>query len=516
MTLAETRATPPSPRAAKLLSVGLLFLATGLTAAAWLYHTLPGQFVLLGRDTFIFLEGTLRTMNGDLPNYDFRSQLGPAMWAIPSLFLRPETLWLTVPVLLVVATALTVLLSTQLLRPESVLNGIALLVILIFCTLAINAPSRFGDTSGTLLWHRIYSNISNTLLIPLTAWLTLAIMGQGRTLSWFAAVLLGVALFLMFTLKVTYFIAAALLLIVAVLLVRELRRDTLRAFVAFATMLLVTTLLFPAVILGYASDILLSARISSAGSSQILVDVVVLIRQYAIQLGILFVLLWFAPRSRAMAVFLMACALITLFIDRFDAGPTKFALLLGVVIGLAFGLSERLPVARGLLCVALLVAALAPSAYIKLKALIQNYDLATDRSGVALNSMRIDAVQSGAIDYVATAQAAFANLDASIPETCLDRGYMVADLVNPFGALLARNGAPTEVLWVHDGLTVSRADPSPFESFLGDASFIMVPKAPLWPSATAFVTETYADDLSALPVAFENEGWTVYGACRDG
>ena len=38
----------------------------------------------------------------------------------------------------------------------------------------------------------------------------------------------------------------------------------------------------------------------------------------------------------------------------------------------------------------------------------------------------------------------------------------------------------------------------------------MVPKVPLWAAATDFVTQTYADDLAAQMVTFENDGWGVY------
>ncbi|MEL7282734.1 MAG: hypothetical protein AAFY35_15900 [Pseudomonadota bacterium] len=495
----------------RLLSLGLIALAAGLTILAYLYHTDPGQFVILGRDTLIFLEGTSRVMQGDLPNHDFSSQLGPAMWVIPNLFLSEAQLWLTVPVLLITATALVTWLATALLRPENSAQFLALLVILAFCAMAINAPSRFGDAPDILLWHRIYSNIANTVLMLLTAWVILRLMSDRAPLSWSGATALGLALFLLFMLKVTYFLAALALLACAL---RPLGRDITRTVAVFVTPLLFTTVLFPAVTISYISDLAFSASISQRNPSQILADLQALAQKYALPFAALFALGFMAlradpGRARVFGLFFIACGLITVFVDYFDAGPSKSAPVLGLVIGLTYVVLARPNWPMALLPLIILPTAFAQDAYIKATALAQNHALADASDTVTYNRFRID-MQPELVRYTRSAEAAFAHLDETYSEACLERGYMVADLVNPFSALLARSGASTQNLWIHDGLTVSRERPAAFDDMTGQAAVIMVPKVPLWTSATAFVTDVYADDLASQTVTFENDGWILY------
>ena len=495
----------------RLLSFGRIVLAAGLTIVAYLYHTDPGQFVILGRDTLIFLEGTSRVMQGDLPNHDFASQLGPAMWVIPNLFLSEGQLWLTVPVLLITATALVTWLATALLRPGNLAQGLAFLAVTLLCAMAINAPSRFGDAPDILLWHRIYSNIANTVLMLLTAWISLRLLTDRAPLSWAGAIPLGLALFLLMMLKITYFLAALALLACAL---RPLGRDIARTLAVCVTPFLFTTVLFPAVTISYIADLAFSASISQNDPGQLLSELQWLAQKYALPLAALFALGFMVlradpGRARVLMTFVIACGIITIFVDYFDAGPTKSAPVLGLVIGLTYVALHRPEWPLALLALIILPTALAQDAYTKATALQQNHALADASDTVTYNRFRID-MQPGLVSYMRTAEAAFAHLDQTLSEACVTRGYMVADLVNPFSALLARPGASTDTLWIHDGLTVSRDQPTPFEKMTGQAAVVMVPKVPLWPAATDFVTQTYADDLAAQMVTFENDGWVVY------
>lgn len=501
----------PLPPPNRLLSVALFLVAVAVTVGAYYYHTLPGQFVVFGAEIFIYLEGAARVMQGDLPNHDFSSPLGPALWVVPSIFLSETQIWLVLPVLLITATALISLLATVVLRPDNLAQFFVLIAIIAFCAVTLNAPSRFGDASDTLLWSGIYASMCSVIVLLLSAWVTINALSEPAPLTWPGAAIVGVSLFFLFVVSIPYFLAALLLLILAF---RSLAQDFSRVLSAFVTPLVFITVLFPAMTIGYISDVIHEFGIALFDLTYLSTEATEFAEKYAISLAALFALCFLSCRAhpgRLSTLLLLGLlmVIVTLFVVVFDRGPMKSAPLLGLITGLTFALVSRPVWPLALLPLMILPLAIGQHAYTKGIAMQRNFMLASEVNTVIYNRFRIDQ-QDGLFDYTRTAEAAFAQLEREPSDACLVTNYWIADLTNPFGALLSRPGAMFETLWIENGVTVSSASEPSWEGTTGGADYVFVPKLPLSPDSTDFIAETFAEDLDAKLVIFENDGWTVY------
>jgi hypothetical protein len=207
----------------------------------YLYLLGPVPSTVYGNDVFLLLDGGWRILNGQAPNHDFYLSMGPIiyMWAAAGLGIAHYSAsGLTIGFLLF--AALIVLFAFLISRTRMTAAGSILFstYILLLCT----GPMPLGknpnlDLTYAMLYNRFgYGLLGIIFLIQL---LTPRDGDEGSHSDWFAGIVTGLCLTVLFFLKITYFGVGALLVLLSTLAFADLR--TPRRLLAIACGLLPTT-----------------------------------------------------------------------------------------------------------------------------------------------------------------------------------------------------------------------------------------------------------------------------------
>jgi hypothetical protein len=200
----------------------------------------PVPSTVFGNDVFLLLDGGWRILNGLVPNRDFYLSLGPIiyMWTAAGLWLAHNSAYGLTIGFLSFAALITVLAfwtsRTRMTAAGSILFSI---FILLLCT----GPMPLGANSSLdLTYAMIYNRFGYGLLS--IVFITQIIRPDGRHESpreeWFAGIVAGASLALLFFLKISYFaVGGGFVLLGAFAYPRNTRR-----FVALASGLALTTL----------------------------------------------------------------------------------------------------------------------------------------------------------------------------------------------------------------------------------------------------------------------------------
>ena len=174
----------------------LLFL---IAVLPYYYLVSPGYFSIHGRDTHVFLDGIYRVYNGQIPHVDFESQLGSLFFSLPAFLANiTKGVWAAIPLFLVFITVFINICIFLLFHPNvkeiPLFLGFSLLLVII----AIS-PIRSGEILN-ITWHKIYSDVANSLLCLIIAYcgLKIYINQSERRSIFFEAIAVGSIFFFLF------------------------------------------------------------------------------------------------------------------------------------------------------------------------------------------------------------------------------------------------------------------------------------------------------------------------------
>src|ERR1700689_634214 len=167
----------------------------------------PVPSTVFGNDVFLLLDGGWRILNGLVPNRDFYLSLGPLiyMWTAAGLWLAHNSAYgLTIGFLLFAALITVFAFLTSRTRMTAAGSILFSIFILLLCT----GPMPLGANSSLdLTYAMIYNRFGYGLLSIL--FITQFIRPDARHArpreEWFAGIVAGASLALLFFLKVSYF-----------------------------------------------------------------------------------------------------------------------------------------------------------------------------------------------------------------------------------------------------------------------------------------------------------------------
>ena len=200
----------------------------------------PVPSTVFGNDVFLLLDGGWRILNGLVPNRDFYLSLGPLiyMWTAAGLWLAHNSAYgLTIGLLLFAALITVFAFWTSRTRMTAAGSSLLSIFILLLCT----GPMPLGANSSLdLTYAMIYNRFGYGLLsIIFVTQLIGSHAPKGKPQEdWFAGIVAGASLALLFFLKISYFAVGGGLVLLTVL---ADPRNT-RRFVALACGLVPTTL----------------------------------------------------------------------------------------------------------------------------------------------------------------------------------------------------------------------------------------------------------------------------------
>lgn len=495
----------------------------------------PGVFPILGRDTVLVLDGIHRVVHGQVPHVDFSSQLGPALFLLPALFVdSSEALWRALPGFLVLNALVLALACLVLFRTDGRAGALHAIGVSLVAVLIAVSPIRSGDgwlaeyyVQG-ITWHRVFADVANALLFVVAAFLAARAVGRrlARKAPLAVAAVFAVAIVYAALLKITY--ALGLSALVGTLLFTRSREDAFTVGYAAALVLAAAGALWgflPELVQGYLSDVALAGELSSraepAAIASQLLDLTYASRMaVAYAIALVFVLWGAGTAAEARLVALVAAAsyAVALFLDVFDDGPAKLVPLYGVLLALGAAFAERLRPGRAALLGLSVLAVLGPLVAAKGHALLryQRYvEAARADEGRLRNGFVVSDTSYGHdfASYVRSGERAIEEARAFVRDA---RGCALApapyalDIANPFPFLLRTPPPRTAKLWIHEGLNIAAERHPPFAELVGSANLVMLPRRPMWGASTRFLRRTYRADLRGLPVAASSPGWVVF------
>jgi hypothetical protein len=501
-----------SPTAAILLAA----------VACALLLALPGQTVTTRyvNDLLILLDAAYRIANGQVPNRDFHSALGPLAYYVPTLGYRltgqlgsalPSGMALTV-----IALAFPIAhICASRLRPAVGLPFAA------FLLLVIAVPMNLGEGVFDLSFAMFYNRIGWAALAALLVMhLSPARVVRHQTLvdaSWASLLVLALVY-----IKASY-AAVALAFLLMMLLDRRARRWAALALLLVAGSILLVELAWGATAT-YLADIMLAARTTGLKDWRSPVDAALHSLPDIVLFGFVSGLaLWRAPAWRD-AVFYAYClgaglAIITLNaqvwwgILTLQAGAAVASETLARSRPRAQGIGAVLPRAAPLLLATMLL----PQAVHCAAALTLHSAVASTRSGepfgfpnfgaarLALIWMPGDhARMTGYLDSLKDGAALLRSLDPPAERV------FVLDFVSPFSSALGLKPPSGDTAWMHLWHNFDEEHFLPPSEVLRDVQIVMEPKAPVEPFTAAALKRLYGAYVEEhFSIVAETKQWTV-------
>jgi hypothetical protein len=500
----------------------LVFAMAGLCA---LLLALPGETVTTKylNDLFIFLDGVHRIDQGQIPNRDFHTALGPLVYYIPVLgYWLSGTFGGAMPVgmaILVVAMApIAAHALGSRLRP---MIGLPLAA---FLLLVLAVPINIGESIGALSFGMFYNRIGWAALGILLV-LHLHPLRPGRSGGVLDTLCATALILLMLYTKISYALVG-LAFLVLLLLDSKQRRWAAAALVAVPLGAYGVELAWGGT-LGHVEDLRLASRVS--GSLAQINDLVAIVfrnlSDFVLYTLIAVLVLWRTRSIRHLLYFgFCAGSGWALISQNFQQTGV---VTLGVGAAVAAEMLARShaaqPTPRSSVTTGahlLLLAMLLPMTLHNAAALGLHSTLATVRHGDPVPLERFEGVRlarlwfDGPYPYPMFVRYMASLRDGAAALGSVDGGaerVVVLDFVNPFTAGLGLKPPQGDSTWHHWGRTINEESFLPAEELFRDVRLVMEPKWAVEESTATGMRQIYADHLSdRYEVAVETADWRIH------
>lgn len=499
-----------------LLSLGWIVFAIGLILALLL--ALPGQTVTTKyvNDLFIFLDGAYRIVEGQVPNRDFHSSLGPLAFYLPAFGYRlTGELGAAMPLGMGLAVVCLAAVGAHIIGSRMrASTGIALAVfLLLVATVPLNPGEGIGDLSFAMFYNRLGWTAVGLLLVMYLP----PKIANARQLNLDALCAAALAVFLIY-LKVSYGLVA-LAFIIFTLTSRSSWRWSAMALALVAAAMIVVELVWRGSA-GYLDDMMLAREVSGEVPGvqrlativlQNLADVAVYLVFAALLLGLRqnFRDLLFMGFCGATGVLIIEQNFQIVGIITLAAGGAVAAELLAVTLK-PRGLHLGLPLLLGIMMLPVTVQNGAALALHGGLALSDQGDeiVLPELVGVRLVKLNNEGLYRNFSRYnqsIADGAVALAALDTAVERV------VVFDFVSPFTAGLGLQPPRGDSPWFHWGRTLDDEVYPPAAEILGDAKIIMEPKWAIEAWTAGGMRRVYAPYLEAnFTLERETNDWRVY------
>ncbi|WP_210204337.1 hypothetical protein [Devosia submarina] len=501
------------------MSLGWIVFAIGVVCA--LVLAVPGQTITTKyvNDLFIFLDGAYRIFEGQVPNRDFHSSLGPLAFYLPAFgYAITGSLGAAMPLGMGLATVFLAAIGAHLIGTRMrAVTGIPLaMFLLLIAAVSLNPGEGIADLSFAMFYNRLGWTAIGLLLVmylPPQDW-----SRRQTALDALCAALL--TLFLLY-LKASYGLVA-LAFIIFMATDRQSRPWAIAALLAIAAAILLIEPFWRGT-LTYFADVQLAREVSG--------DIPDLVRLVTIAL----------PNLADIAVFLVFTLLLLVVRRRF-----RDFLFLGFVGATGILLIEQnfqivgiLTLAAGASVVAELIARAAPPwardgigaglpllvAIMMVPVTVQNGAALVLHAGLALGQkgepitlpgyagVRLAQLSNEGLyrnfsrynQSLADGAVALASLDTEVERV------VVFDFVGPFSAGLGLVPPRDDSPWYHWGRTLHDEVFPPADEILADAKIIMEAKAPIEVWTANGMRRVYAPYLdNNFTLASESADWRIY------
>jgi hypothetical protein len=503
-------------------SVAMLVVA--MAAICALFLALPGQTITTKylNDLFIFLDGVHRVAEGQVPNRDFHTALGPLVYYAPALgYWLSGNLGGAMPVgmaliVITLAPAAAHILSSRL-RPAIALPLAA------FVILVAAVPINLGESIGALSFAMFYNRIGWSALTLLLV-LYLRPSKPSRYQALLDAASAAFLIVLMLYIKISYGVVGLGFLAFMLFDPRQ------RGWAGAALVLVLGTGLFIEALWGgtaaHIADLMIAGRVSGSldtidelftALSRNLSDYVI----FAVVMGLA---LW---RTRSIRDFLFfgfcAGSGFMLITQNFQTWGI-ISLAAGVAVAVEMLARADGPVAdrqrRSMTAGAqlLLLAFVMPASIQHAAALGLHAALASTKQGLAAPMPNFDRIRLVRLwtegDYplfsryfasLGDGAQALRNLEG------LSGKVLVLDFVGPFSAGLGLKPPYGDSTWYHWGRTINEENYLPGRTILRDVQIVMEPKWPVEVATAEGLRRLYADDLAEhFELAQETADWKIY------
>ena len=498
------------------LPLGWVVFAIALILALLL--ALPGQTVTTKyvNDLFIFLDGAYRIMEGQVPNQDFHSSLGPLAFYLPAVgYALTGQLGAAMPVGMAIAVVLLGVVGAHIIGSRMrALTGVPLAVfLLLVATVPLNPGEGIGDLSFAMFYNRLGWTAVGLLLI-----MYLPPRASDNTHTYLDALCATALTAFLIYLKGSYGLVA-LGFIVFTLTNRSSWRWSALALALLAATAIVVELVWRGSA-GYLDDVMLARDVSGELPDFRRLATIVLQNLADIAVYLVFAALLVAlRRSFRDFLFMGFCGATGVLIieQNFQivgivtlvAGGAVAAEMLAIHLERR-GLHLGLPLLLGILMLPVTVQnGIALTLHSGLALTNQGDEIALPNlAGVHLVKLNNEGLYRNFSRYnqsIADGAGALASLDTAVERV------VVFDFVSPFTAGLGLVPPEGDSPWYHWGRTLDDEVYPPAESILADAKIIMDPKWAIEAWTAGGMRRVYASYLDAnFTLERETADWRVY------
>jgi hypothetical protein len=508
--------------AVRMRSTGLLLLALGAVCALLL--AVPGETVTTNylNDLFLFLDGVHRIAEGQVPNRDFHTALGPLVYYAPA-----AGYWLSgnfggaMPtgmalLVLALAPAAAYIVSSRLRPAIAIPLGTYLILV---AAVPINLGESIGALSFAMFYNRIGWSALGLLLV-----MYLRPEHSRRHHQWIDTLCAAFLILLMLYIKISYGLVG--LGFLALLLLDSRQRGWAAAAFAIVFLAGLVIELFWGGTANHIADLLLAGRVS--GSVDILDELAtVLFKNLAdyVQFAIFTALALWRTRSLRDALFLGFCASsgYVLMTQNFQNWGIV-TLVAGAAVAVETAARKdaleadehRASVTAG--AQLLLLALLLPAMIHNAAALSLHAGLALLKQGQAVPLANFDRIRLVKLwsegEYPIFSRYLASLEDGAHALSSLEwkaDHVFVLDFVGPFSAGLGLRSPHGDGTWHHWGRTVNEDNHLPAQTLLRDVHVVMVPKWPIEVSTAEGLQRLYGEYLDEhFKLGRETADWSVY------
>ncbi|APX14043.1 hypothetical protein BWR18_19465 (plasmid) [Tateyamaria omphalii] len=496
---------------ATTLICGALLVLPGVTASSMYFN-----------DILIFLDGAYRVVNGQVPNQDFHTALGPLNYYLPGLgYWMTDRLGMAMPVgmaalMLVTAPIMIHVLGTRL-RP---LIGVPLAI---FLVLLLATPMNTGEIPSKISFAMFYNRIGWVLL----GILLVLHLHPERTVRWQgwrdAAAAATLTMLLVYT-KMTYGVVALCFLVLLLL------QPAQRRWAGSAIALCIGIGLLVEIVWGgtrmHIADLIEATRVSGVIESYIYVRSFLRVSgEYAVFALIAGLALWHQPRiTDALFYFLCGAAGFALLNQNFQHVGIVTMLVGGAVAAEILLRHQHMVASRTMhsvlrgapLAVGVL---LMPIALSSATAIGVHAVMASTRAGVALETPNgtdvriVNVFNRGQFEFYeryAQSLGSGAALLASLENPGTSR-VLVMDFVSPFASLAGLPPQEGGNAWMHDNRNFDLRVHLPAQEMLSGVDVVMIPKHPVAEGTTQKMQQIYGAYLEEhFELTRDTGSWSLY------
>jgi hypothetical protein len=523
-------------------SIGIVLIALVLSAPVPLMMALAPDVVVnyTHHDMFIPLDAAWRTLQGQWPHTDVYSPLGLAyfwlhgaaawLWGMDGRVVIRANL-LALPFVLIPALTLA----------WHRLNALCTILLTVFLTVLVVAPTFLDGPVRLIAELANYNRIGAAACAVVCLWALCSPRGRAPWIGVAESVMLGVLMLVLLYLKVTFFLLAAVIVLVGCAIVRRFWRDAMIAAAVGLAGVITLEILHPGLLFAYVADI----RRAGASNPQIFRPVFVVLTMSANLLSCIVIavlaaaLLAARGQGKAAAGFLVVtagCLAVAMQnFGSFSAPLIVLVMLLAQRVAAGAGaIAPRLhPVVLAATVVAVLMTTLPivllqtqGTIYATVASRVKGKPLGTGASPLAdvvwLPAMFDNEFVPNhfSMEEASTWQAATlpAVLGADIladgvalleTDGLAQRRIVNLQFDNPFPVMLKAPPARGTALWWDENRTYTAAKLTP-EMVFGDADVVMVPK--LWwvHSITSSLYDVARTKLEQEFVPHESHYWTAW------